>query len=159
MNKINEINYNNSNAIYQSNNYGPFKIVQDLGMVNKSHKFIIEFINTSFRCEVEYNQIVYGCIRDDTIWPYDDRIIYNTKVYKNKYGDFIILRDDDKNILDNDKLNRRLIIKFIKTGSEVSVLAVDALKGRIRDPLNAGTYVGDVWQSKHHGSAEVIELR
>ena len=49
MNKIlNKVDLQSLNKIYKSNGYGDFKIIDDLGIINKVHYVIIEFINTKF---------------------------------------------------------------------------------------------------------------
>lgn len=127
------INVKDLEIIYHSGNYGDFKIIEDLGMINKSHKVKIKFINTGFESIVHLTQVKYGQVKDNTIYAYSKKISYNEKIYSsNNYGDFIILSDAAKNP-NNPKSDRRVIIKFIYTGTIKEVGLQEALSGNVKD--------------------------
>lgn len=81
-NKIcNKINLKDLSTVYNSNIYGKFVIIKDLGMINKSHKVIIKFIDTGFENEVQLNQVKYGSVRDFSIFPIVDKFMrYNNRI-------------------------------------------------------------------------------
>lgn len=152
-----KIHYDNLDFIYQSINYGPFKIIEDLGMINKVHKFKIQFIETGYVSEVAYNQIKFACVRDDMRYPINDNVIYNDKVYPNKYGDFIILKDIPKKTKYEEK-NHHVLIRFIDTGTELEALLDDVFLGNVKDPLYTGFKVGDIVESKQFGNAKITKI-
>ena len=51
--------------IYESKNYGPFKIIEDLG--GNPKRVLIKFLNTGFTNEVRYNHVIDGNVRDNSI--------------------------------------------------------------------------------------------
>ena len=67
-NKV-ELDYN---KIYHSNNYGPFKIINDEGRVNGRRRVKIKFINTGYETEVILSNIYKGNAKDNSIKPIRD---------------------------------------------------------------------------------------
>ena len=62
------------NIIYQSNNYGPYRIVKKLGYDRESDhsKAEIEFINTGYKTIADITNILHGNVKDATINPLND---------------------------------------------------------------------------------------
>jgi hypothetical protein len=146
---------NDYDRIFNSKYYGQFKIIQDLGMINKVHMVRIKFIESKYESEVALNQVKYGQVRDASRFPVYEKDGYGTKIYhSNNYGDYIILRDlPKKNEFDKD---RRCIIKFIETGYEYEVGYQEALCGNVKDP-HYGIDYNKEYQSNKSGPYKIVE--
>ena len=66
--------YTVKDKIFDSNNYGDFKIIENLGFTkDKKHRVLrIKFLNTGAEAIVKYDDIVNGEVKDPT---------YNTKYH------------------------------------------------------------------------------
>ena len=146
---------NDYNRIYKSKQYGDFKIILDLGMINKVHMVKIKFIETGYESKVALNQVKYGQVRDALRFPINENDGYGTKIYhSNNYGDYIILKDLPKK--DEFDLDRRCIIKFIKTGYESEVGYQEALHGNVKD-YHYGIDYDKIYTSTKSGDYKIIE--
>ena len=50
--------------IYDSNNFGKFKIIDEAGYVKNDRKFVIQFLDTGYITEALYTAIRHGRVRD-----------------------------------------------------------------------------------------------
>ena len=145
--------------IYESNNYGPFKIIKDLGIINGSKKVCIKFINTGYENEVQYKDAINGDVRDSAL-PYNAKnsiqIDFN-KIYESKnYGPFKIIEDLGGS-------PKRVRIRFINTGSENVVTYHNIITGIVRDcslrriTKNIIINTNNIYESKNYGPFKIIE--
>jgi hypothetical protein len=144
------------NRIYKSARYGDFKIIKDLGMINKTHIVRIKFIETGYEYDVQLNQVKYGQVRDSMRYPINEKDGYGTKIYhSNNFGDYIILRDIPKK--DENDVNRRCAIRFIETGYECEVGYQEALNGSVKD-YQYGINYNRIYYSTRSGDYKIIEF-
>lgn len=108
------------NKVYESNNYGPYKIIRQEERVKSRKMVLIEFLNTGYRKIVREDAAVVGAVKDDIFG------IDFTKVYhSNLYGPFVILQYVGRN---KDK-RRLVLIKFLNTGHEKIITHKAAMLG------------------------------
>ena len=80
------------NEILMSNDYGPFRVVAELGQDRTGHAIgCIEFINTGYRKETLFSNIRKGNVKDDTIDPIRDVSLF-TQEQHDKFISYKILR-------------------------------------------------------------------
>lgn len=108
---------------YHSKNYGDFTVTEYIGMINKYKYYKIQFPSGGV-INANYINIIRGEIKD----PYDN-IDISAIQYSNYYGPFIIL----DLIKDNNGLNPKMKIRFIKTGTEKLVDISNIKDGYIKD--------------------------
>lgn len=119
--------------IYQSNNFGEYKIIKEVEKNGKYRMVLIEFIRTGFRKVTRLDAAINGTVKDDTFG-----IDFNKIYYSNMYGPFIILKLAGR----NNEGKRLVLIKFLNTGNEKVVLLKTAVMGYAvddnaeKDPLN-----------------------
>lgn len=156
MNIINDKpNAKDYERLYKSNQYGNFKIIKDLGIINKAHMVLIKFIDTGYESKVQLNQVKYGQVRDALRFPINEEDGYGTKIYhSNNFGDYIIVKDINKK--DIHDLNRRCIIKFINTGSEREVGYAEAINGNVKDYYYGIDY-NKIYHSCKSGDFKIVE--
>lgn len=113
------------NKIYNSNSCGPFKIIEDLGLREKSRRYVkIKFINTGTEKEVRYDIANDGKVNDE-LYGIDFSKIY----YSLYYGPFIII-----SYIGRNKDSKKIVkIRFINTGYEYDVPLRMVIKGTVID--------------------------
>lgn len=111
------VDINNKDKIYRSNNCGEFKIIKYLG----SSRVRIKFINTGFEKDVKLCHVQTGSIRDNSLFEVYPGEIYSTT----KCGNV--------EIIDRDIKNRYATIKFINTGFEKIARFDHIISGNVKD--------------------------
>lgn len=121
------------NKTYQSNNFGPYKILKYVDRVNSRKMVLIEFTDTGCQKIVREDAALSGAVKDDLYG-----IDFNKTYYSNLYGPFIILKFVGR----NDEGRRLVLIKFLNTGNEkvithkAAMLGYAVDEGADRDPIN-----------------------
>ena len=153
MNKIlNKVDLQSLNKIYKSNGYGDFKIIDDLGIINKVHYVIIEFINTKFKNKVALNQVKYGSVRDKSIMRLNDNINPNI-LHDSNYGPFRIIKDAGR----NDHNQRLVLIRFENTNNEKIYSLNDALHHNVKDEKYSNLDFNKEYESYDSGKFKILE--
>ena len=116
--------------VYQSNNYGTYKIIADEGRNERGTRIVrIQFIDTGYESTVTYSHAISGGVRDHIAFNKNNAIDFN-KIYQSKnYGPFKILRQ-----VRSKNGSRRVEIQFINTGAISEVYVSSAKLGQVRDP-------------------------
>ena len=116
--------------VYQSNNYGTYKIIADEGRNERGTRIVrIQFIDTGYESTVTYSHAISGGVRDHIAFNKKNAIDFN-KIYQSKnYGPFKILRQ-----VRSKNGSRRVEIQFINTGAISEVYVSSAKLGQLRDP-------------------------
>ena len=121
------------NKIYQSNSFGPYRILEYTERVNSRKMVVIEFLETGCRKVVREEAAVVGAVKDD-LYGIDFNKIY----YSNLYGPFKIIQFAGRN-----EEGRRLVrIQFLNTGNEkiithkAAMLGYAVDSGALKDPLD-----------------------
>lgn len=115
--------------VYQSNNYGTYKIISDEGKNSNSIRMVrIKFNDTNYESIVTYSNAISGNVRDHVAYNEKNAINFD-KIYQSKnYGPFKILRQvRSKNGI------RRVIIQFLNTGALNEVYFSCVKTGMVRD--------------------------
>lgn len=115
--------------VYQSNNYGTYKIISDEGKNSNSIRMVrIKFNDTNYESIVTYSNAISGNVRDHVAYNEKNAINFD-KIYQSKnYGPFKILRQArSKNGI------RRVIIQFLNTGALNEVYFSCVKTGMVRD--------------------------
>lgn len=112
--------------IYESNSYGPFKIIENMGRDERSRLWIkIKFLNTGYESIVRYDIAMDGRVKDQEFG-----IDYDKIYMSNNYGPFKIIENLGTSSTDSHKKVR---VKFINTGYETDVVLRFALLGVVKD--------------------------
>ena len=122
------------NKLYDSNNSGKFKVIEDLGSKNHVHWIRIKFVETGFEKVVRYPDAMRGEVKDPKNYM---AITITDKLYKsNSSGYFKIIKD-----LGTDYRGfRRVRIRFVETGFEKDVYLNSALSGQVKDQYRITVY-------------------
>lgn len=150
--KLNDVDIKNKNKIYKSNGYGNFKIIKDLGMINKVHYVIIKFINTGFENKVALSQVKYGTVRDKSTMRDNDNVNPNI-MHNSNYGSYRIIKTVGK----NNNGDRLVLIRFEITKTEKIYLLQDALNGSVRDEKYSDLDFNIEYNSYNSGKFKIIE--
>lgn len=140
--------YEVSNKIFSSNNYGNYKIIDYDG----KDLVKIHFIDTGYEYIVRKDSAINGTVKDPSRFMYNNK----NKIFNSKYyGEVIIISEADYDINDIDHRHKKVNIKFLNTGSVVTVRYEDLIKGNIKDP----TFKNAQEASKILGCQSMINIK
>jgi hypothetical protein len=123
----NKFMYDIKDNIYHSSD-GDFKIIKNLGTPpgKKCRMVTIQFINTGYTYDVQYNHALNGQVKDPT------KFINNIKdniFTSNHYGKYKII--EDLGVVDG---YNKVKVQFITTGATAITEKLHALNGQVKDP-------------------------
>ena len=125
-----------TDKIFESNNSGKFKIIKEMNKnIHGNRMVLIEFVSTGNRYEVPLSNATRGAVKDKDNYK-NTHIDYNKIYNSNNYGQYKIIEDAGT----DNNFNRRVIIKFIKTGYESNVNLACALDGNVKDVYYPSIY-------------------
>lgn len=140
--------YDVKDNIYESNNYGSFKIIDYIGCDGKNKIVKIKFIDTGYECNVSYCHAIRGSVRDPK------RVVFNNRntIFNSKSGEYIIIDE-----IGYKNGNRYVKVKFLETGTELVCRYSNALSGSIIDPSKFLYDTKDgIYRSNNYGSFKII---
>lgn len=136
------------NKIYNSNNYGPFNIIEDCGSNGKRHFVKIRFINTGFEKIVRYDTALAGKVRDDLY-----NIDFNKLYESNSYGKVKILEYLGR----DDHCDKLVKVQFLNSKAISIVRLHELLNGKISDPYY-GIDFDKLYNSNNYGKFKFISI-
>lgn len=78
----------NPNKTFYSRNYGPFKMIKYLGVINNHGRVLIQFLNTGSVVNVQIRNAIDGKVSDPTI-EYNKKTVINDMIKSDNYDNYI----------------------------------------------------------------------
>lgn len=123
--------YEVKDKIFTSNNYGDYRIIEDLGS-NGLHLMVkVKFLDTGYEYITRRKAALEGKVKDRSRFMYDNKdITYDSKYY----GPVKIISEAEYDPKDIHHKHRKVNIQFLLSGSITTVRYEDLLRGEVSDP-------------------------
>jgi len=139
----------------ESNQDGPYKVVEAVIEYGKPTRYLIEFERTGYSRVVSHSSMTSGAIRDRSRKDRSKHV--GRVVHDNKYGPFKVLGSWRS----TGSKHQYFDIEFLETGGKTTVRGSQLVKKTIRDPAAPEHWegmIGKVFSSQYWGDALVVDF-
>lgn len=137
--------YENKDKIFESNGYGKYQIIEDLGQgEDKNLMCRVRFLDTGYEYDTRRKHALLGKVKDQLKFMYDNK----DKVYQSiYYGPCKIISEAPYEEKDIHHQHRKVVIQFLLSGNTETVRYEDLMVGQVKDntyanPAEAASIIG-----------------